>query len=113
MEDTIKTFLIKYDDTAAFGGCLFKIKEPLLPEGTTISRIAVQIGPITKIYSGAALVYPIDVQLTQAESIRLDHENPVDVLLYDGDGKPQTVFMKNRYVVLAGERKVYDYGESD
>lgn len=113
MSETIKTFIIKYDDSAAFGNYLFKIKEPLIPEGTTVRRIAVQVGPITKVYSGEELVYPIPVQLTKEESKKLYHENPVDVLLYDGDGKPQTAFMKNRYVVLAGERKVYDDGESD
>ena len=113
MSDTVKTFFIKYDDTSAFGNCLFKIKAPLIPNGMSVTRIAAQIGPITKIYKGADLVYPITVQLTREEGNMLNHENPVDILLYDGNGKAQTALMKNRYVVMAGERKVYDDGESD
>ena len=113
MVDIVKTFIIKYDDTSAFGNCLFKIKEPTVPEGESIRRIAVQIGPVTKVYKGQDLVYPISVQLTREEAQSLNHENPVDVLLYDEDGNAQTAVMKNRYVVMAGERKVYDDGESD
>ena len=113
MADIVKTFIIKYDDTAAFGNCLFRIKQPVLRDGFTLSRLAVQIGPLTKVYSGNALSFPIDVQLSREESNKLHHENPVDVLLYDGDGKAETAFMKKRYIVIAGERKVYDYGESD
>lgn len=111
MAEIVKTFLIKYDATSAFGNCLFKINEPQIPQGSSVSRIAVQIGPLTKIYTD--LSYPITVQLTREESAKLEHENPVDILLYDGDGNPQTALMKYRYIVIAGERKVYDDGESD
>ena len=110
MVDTIKTLIIKYDNTAAFGNCLFKVKEPQIPDGFSVSRIAVQIGPLTKSYSGNELSYPIPVQLTREESSKLEHENPVYILLYDEDGNAQTAIMKNRYVVIAGERKVYDNG---
>ena len=113
MSETIKTFIIKYDDSAAFGNCLFKIKAPTIPEGFTVQRLAVQIGPITKVYEGQTLQYPIPVQLTREESQSLDHENPVDILLYDGDGNAQTAVMKNRYVVVCGERRVFDNGRYD
>lgn len=111
--ETVKTCIIKYDDTSAFGNCLFKIKQPQIPSGNSISRIAAQIGPLTKTYSGQELVFPITVQLTREESAKLDHENPVNILIYDGEGNPQTAIMKNKYIVLAGERKVYDDGGSD
>lgn len=113
MVETVKTFLIKYDATSAFGNFLFRINQPQIPEGETITRLAVQIGPLTKVYAGASLSFPIDVQLTREESSKLEHENPVDILLYDGEGNAQTALMKNRYIVIAGERKVYDDGESD
>jgi len=108
MNETIKTYIIKYDSSAAFGNFLFRITQPLIPEGTSISKVSVQIGPLTKTYPSPT--FPIDVQLEKDESGKLDHENPVNVLLFDGDGKPQTAFMKNRYVVMAGERKVFDDG---
>lgn len=108
MNETIKTFIIKYDSSAAFGNCLFKINRPEIPEGTTISRISAQIGPLTKSYDNPS--FPIKVQLTKQESAQLDHENPVNILVFDGDGNPQTAIMKTRYVVVAGERKVYDDG---
>lgn len=108
MNETIKTFIIKYDSSAAFGNCLFKINRPEIPEGETISRISAQIGPLTKTYDNPS--FPIDVQLTKQESAQLDHENPVNILVFDGEGNPQTAIMKNRYIVVAGERKVYDDG---
>lgn len=108
MKDSVKTFIIKNDDSSAFGNCLFRILQPAVPQGTSISRIAVQIGPITKIYN--LPTFPINVQLSREESSKLDHENPINVLIYDSDGNPQTAIMKNKYVVLAGETKVFDYG---
>ena len=113
MSETIKTFIIKYDDSAAFGNCLFKIKEPNIPDGFTVQRLAVQIGPLTKVYDGQELQYPIPVQVTREESMSLEHENPVDILLYDGNGNAQTAVMKNRYVVVCGERRVFDDGGND
>lgn len=111
MNDAVKTFIIKKDDSSAFGNCLFKILQPKIPSGTSISRIAIQIGPLTKIYDSPT--FPIVVQVSREESSKLEHENAVDILIYDGDGNPQTAIMKNRYVVLAGERKVFDDGRSD
>lgn len=108
MVDTVKTYIIKFDSSAAFGNCLFRIKEPSIPEGSSLSRMAVQIGPLTKVYEGTTLSFPIDVQLDPKESARLEPENPVNILLYDQNGKPQTAVMKDKYIVVAGERKVYD-----
>lgn len=92
------TTIYKNDDTGAFGGNFITIKlKGEIPEGYEISKAEIKIGnlPIVKIPNP---VFPISLNLNQAQTRQLQQQNTIYMKVYDMDGRGITCKGKANFV---------------
>lgn len=83
---------------------LFKVNEPTLPEGWTLTKMNIQIGDLMKSYNEPT--FPFEVSLTSQETLNLKNgANDVSILLFNGTN-PKTACLDKAIQVFAIPQKV-------
>lgn len=81
------TSIYKGDDTAAFDQNFIKI-DIINESEYTISKVVFQCGPVQKVYTNP--IFPIYVNFTHAESLRLYQDSKCYLQVFDEKGRRQT-----------------------
>lgn len=102
MSENIISNIYQGDDTDAFGKQYIKINPPKGIDSSLISKVIFQCGDVQLIEESP--VFPLYINLSHANTMKLDYRNDCYVQLFDNEGKRLT--LKGNLTVIAEKQRV-------
>lgn len=82
-------YIYKGDDTGGFGGTFLTVYAKI-PEGYAVSKAKIKIGNLP-VFTYTDPVFPLQINLTSAQTRQLATQNECYMAVYDGAGRKRTL----------------------